>query len=192
LGPLGLLLIALGLSADAFAVALCKGLKMRRLNLHHAMVIAAFFGSFQAIMPLLGWILGSQFEAYITSFDHWIAFILLTLIGGKMLLDAFKKDDECVAATSEINDILDMKELVILAIATSIDALAIGITFAFLQILIMPAIFFIGIITFILSFIGVTMGNKFGIKYKGRAEVVGGFILIFIGIKILLEHTNII
>lgn len=191
LGIFELFLIAIGLSADAFAVALCKGLNMRRLNLHYAIIIAVFFGGFQAAMPMLGFILGNQFEAYITGFDHWVAFILLAFIGGKMLMEAFRKDDEC-AATSEVSDLLDMKELVILAIATSIDALAVGITFAFLKISIMPAITFIGITTFILSLIGVALGNRFGIKYKSKAEIAGGFALIFIGIKILLEHINIL
>lgn len=186
MGLVELFMVAVGLSMDAFAVALCKGLNMKKLNYRHAFIIGVFFGGFQALMPLLGWLLGRQFEKYITSFDHWIAFILLAFIGGKMLMEGFKGGEEA----HESNDRLDIKELVILAIATSIDALAVGITFAFFQVSILPSIALIGATTFILSVIGVVIGNKFGIRYKSKAEIAGGFVLIFIGIKILLEHIG--
>lgn len=188
MGLIELFMVAIGLSMDAFAVSLCKGLNMKRLNYRHALIIAVFFGGFQAVMPLLGWLLGRQFEQYITSFDHWIAFFLLAFIGGKMLKEAFTGGDE----SPECNDQLDIKELVVLAIATSIDALAAGITFAFLQVSILPSITLIGFITLILSAVGVVVGNRFGVKYKSKAEIVGGFVLIFIGVKILLEHLSIL
>lgn len=188
MGLLELFMVAVGLSMDAFAVSLCKGLNMKRLNYRHAVIIAAFFGGFQAAMPLLGWLLGRQFEQYITSFDHWIAFILLAFIGGKMLLEAFKGGDESTIC----NDQLDIKELFVLAIATSIDALAVGITFVFLRVSILPSITLIGFTTFILSVIGAVIGNRFGVKYKSKAEIAGGFVLIFIGVKILLEHLSIL
>ncbi len=188
MGILELFMVAVGLSMDAFAVALCKGLNMQKINYRHALIIGAFFGGFQGIMPLFGWILGRQFEQYITSFDHWIAFILLAFIGGKMLMEAFNRDQE----VHEFNEQLNIKELVVLAIATSIDALAVGITFAFFQVSILPSITLIGITTFILSVIGVVLGNKFGVKFKSKAEIAGGFVLIFIGVKILLEHLGIL
>ncbi len=188
MGILELFMVAIGLSMDAFAVALCKGLNMKKLNYRHALIIGAFFGGFQGIMPLFGWILGRQFEQYITSFDHWIAFILLAFIGGKMLMEAFNGDEEVL----ESNEQLNIKELVVLAIATSIDALAVGITFAFFQVSILPSITLIGITTFILSVIGVVLGNRFGVKFKSKAEIAGGFVLIFIGVKILLEHLGIL
>jgi len=186
MGLLELLMIAVGLAMDAFAVSLCKGLCMKKLNYRHAVIIAAFFGGFQALMPLIGWLLGQQFEQYITKYDHWVAFILLSFIGGKMLVEAFKKDNE----PPECTLLLDLKELVILSIATSIDALAVGITFAFLKVSILPAISIIGFITFILCLAGVVVGNRFGIRYKNKAEMAGGFVLIFIGIKILIEHLS--
>jgi len=188
MGIIELFMVAIGLSMDAFAVALCKGLNMKKINYRHALIIGAFFGGFQGIMPLFGWILGRQFEQYITSFDHWIAFILLAFIGGKMLMEAFKGDEEVL----ESNEQLNIKELVVLAIATSIDALAVGITFAFFQVSILPSITLIGITTFILSVIGVIIGNRFGVKFKSKAEIGGGFVLIFIGVKILLEHLGIL
>jgi putative Mn2+ efflux pump MntP len=196
MGITELFLIGVGLSMDAFAVSVCKGLKMRRLNKKNAAVIGLFFGGFQAIMPLIGWLLGKQFEKYITSFDHWIAFVLLAFIGGKMAIEAIKGDDD------EQNDDggnktsdgekLDLKELTMLAVATSIDALAVGITFAFLKVNILTAISIIGVTTFVLSIIGVAVGNKFGMKYKSKAEIVGGIVLILIGLKILLEHLGIL
>lgn len=189
MGIVELFLIAVGLSMDAFAVAICKGLNMRKINYNHTIVIAAFFGGFQGLMPLIGWALGKQFEQYITSFDHWIAFILLAFIGGQMIREAMKKEDE----ESQIDDSLNIKELFMLAIATSIDALAVGITFALIpNTNIWISIILIGIITFILSIIGVFIGNKFGSRYKSKAEFAGGVILILIGTKILLEHLNLI
>ncbi|MCD7731340.1 MAG: manganese efflux pump MntP family protein [Oscillospiraceae bacterium] len=185
-----LLLIGIGLSMDAFAVSVCKGLNMRdKINYKHAGLIALFFGGFQAIMPTIGYFLGKSFEQYITSIDHWIAFALLGFIGGKMVVDAIKEwNDEDTAEEDKIN----IKELFMLAIATSIDALAVGITFAFLQVNIVSAASIIGITTFILSIIGVVIGNKFGSRYKTKAELAGGIILILIGVKILLEHLGII
>ena len=184
-------MIGVGLSMDAFAVAICKGLNMRKLDKGQTLVIALFFGGFQALMPFLGWLLGKQFESYITSFDHWIAFVLLAFIGGKMIWDVFKGDDKdeayCRASAR-----LDIKELFVLAIATSIDALAVGISFAFLQVNIGFAITLIGCTTFVLSAAGVFVGHKFGAKYEDKATVVGGVILILIGLKILLEHLGIL
>lgn len=185
-----LFLIAIGLSMDAFAVAVCKGLKMPKLNMKQTALIALFFGGFQALMPLIGWLLGVNFEKYITSFDHWIAFVLLGFIGGKMIYESFKadEDDDCGC--------FDIKELFIMAIATSIDALAVGITFAFLgstmKMGIGVAVMLIGVTTFILSAMGVFIGHKFGAVYKNKAELAGGIILVLIGTKILLEHLGII
>lgn len=186
-----LFLIAVGLSMDAFAVAICKGLSMRKMNYRHAAVIALFFGGFQALMPLIGWVLGKQFERYITSVDHWIAFILLAIIGMNMIREALGKDDEEEEKGCQ-GDRLDLKELLMMAIATSIDALAVGVTFAFLQVSIVPAVSLIGITTFVLSLIGVSLGRVFGAKFKSRAEFLGGAILILIGVKILLEHLGVL
>lgn len=183
-----ILLIGVGLSMDAFAVAICKGLNMRKVNKAQCFIIALFFGGFQALMPLVGWALGRQFEQYITAVDHWIAFVLLVFLGGKMVLDALKVQEEDVV---EMDCKLDIKELFLMAIATSIDALAVGITFAFLNVIILPAITIIGCTTFLLSIAGVFIGNIFGSKYKHKAELLGGVILIFIGLKILLEHLGI-
>ena len=183
-------LIGVGLSMDAFAVALCKGLNMKKVNYVHTVIIALFFGGFQAVMPLLGWFLGKNFESYIKSMDHWIAFALLVYIGGKMAYEAIKGDDE--DETSAKGDKLDLKELTIMAIDTSIDALAVGITFAFLQVSIVSSVTIIGITTFVLSIIGVMIGNRFGMKFKSKAEIAGGIILILIGLKILLEHLGIL
>ena len=181
-------LIGIGLSADAFAVAICKGLNMKRINYNHAMIIALFFGGFQALMPLIGWVLGSQFRVYIESFDHWVAFALLALLGGKMIYEAVSDKEE----EDNIGNPLALKTLTILAIATSIDALAVGITFAFLKVNIAVSVTFIGVITAGLSAIGVFIGHKFGEKYKSKAEFAGGLILVLIGLKILLEHLGII
>lgn len=188
MGWFELFMIALGLSMDAFAVSLSKGLNMTRLNYRHTLVIAAFFGGFQAGMPLIGWLLGKQFERYITSVDHWIAFLLLLLIGGKMLRDSFHSTEE----PGDGDDRLDLRELVLLAVATSIDALAVGITFAFLQVSILPSVAMIGITTLSLSLLGVALGNQFGMKYESKAEMAGGLVLIFIGAKILFEHLGIL
>lgn len=189
MGVFELSLIAVGLSMDAFAVAVCKGLGMKKLNHRQALLIALFFGGFQALMPLVGWALGMQFQHYIETLDHWIAFILLGFIGGKMIWDAFRPDEKDCC---EGEDILDIKELFMLAIATSIDALAVGITFAFLQVDIVFAVSLIGLITFVLAFAGVIIGNKFGSRYEKPAAITGGLVLILIGLKILLEHLGIL
>ena len=186
---LQLVLIAVGLSMDAFAVALCKGLCMRKINYGHALTISLFFGGFQGLMPLIGWFLGKQFERFITPVDHWIAFVLLGYIGGKMIWDAFHEEGEVAC---DIAQKLDLKELLMMAVATSIDALAVGITFAFLQVQIVPAVASIGLITFGLSFVGVVVGNKFGNRFQNKAQFAGGAVLILIGLKILLEHLGII
>ena len=185
-----LILIAVSLSMDAFAVALCKGLCMKRINYRHASVIALAFGLFQAIMPLIGWFLGKQFERFITPIDHWIAFVLLAYIGGKMIWDALHEDNEGQAC--DIEERLDLKELLVMAVATSIDALAVGITFAFLQISILPSVCAIGLITLGLSFVGVIIGNRFGNKFQSKAQLAGGTVLVLIGLRILLEHLGIL
>ncbi|MCU1407240.1 MAG: manganese efflux pump [Glaciihabitans sp.] len=182
-----LLLIAVGVSADAFAVALTKGLHMRRFNLRNALVIAGTFGVFQAVMPLVGWFLGSQFARYITEFDHWIAFGLLLLIGGKMLWEAFSSHED----KERDYDRLQVRELLILAVATSIDALAVGITFAFIPVSITGAIAVIGVTTFAFALLGVFVGRRVGARFGKPAEIVGGVVLILIGTRILLEHLGI-
>lgn len=188
----GLFGIAVGLSMDAFAVAVCKGLGMKRINVRHAVVIALFFGAFQAIMPLAGWALGTQFERFITPIDHWIAFVLLAFIGGKMLLDAVRGEGCEDVSEGQVDSRLDMRELVMLAIATSIDALAVGITFAFLHVDIVLSASLIGATTFVLSFVGVAVGNRFGARFEKPATIVGGVVLVLIGAKILLEHLGIV
>jgi putative Mn2+ efflux pump MntP len=187
---LELFLIGVGLSMDAFAVAICQGLSMPRLNLRHGAVIALFFGGFQALMPFAGWLLGSQFAGYIQNVDHWVAFLLLVLIGGNMVREALAPGEEEEAAWDEDRG-LDYKQLFLLAVATSIDALAVGVTFAFLEVSILPAITLIGCTTFVISLAGVVVGNFFGARYKKRAEITGGVILILLGVKILLEHMGI-
>ena len=182
-------LIGVGLAMDAFAVSICKGLTMQKVKKKDVLIIGLFFGGFQALMPLIGWLLVKGFESYITSFDHWIAFILLAIIGRKMLIDGLKGDDNSCGC-DEFR--LDFKELLMLAIATSIDALAIGVTFAFLNYPIVECIAMIGIVTFIISCIGVYIGHIFGSKYEHKAEIAGGIILIVIGLKILLEHLGIL
>lgn len=190
MGFVELFLIAVGLSMDAFAVSVCKGLCMKRLDIRRAVVIALFFGVFQMVMPLVGWALGTQFEQYITPIDHWIAFVLLGFIGGKMLWEAFwGKGDE---TTCEIEEKLDIPELTMLAVATSIDALAVGITFAFLGVDIVPSVVLIGVTTFVLALVGVAVGHRFGARYEKLATVVGGIVLVLIGTKILLEHLGIV
>ena len=190
-GFVELFLIGVGLSMDAFAVSVCKGLGMSRLNIRQATIISLFFGGFQALMPLIGWALGTQLADFITPIDHWIAFILLALIGGKMLFDAFRGDDEGEAGEPK-DTRLDLKELLMLAIATSIDALAVGITFAFLQVAIVPSVAIIGVVTFVLSFVGVAVGHFFGARFEKPATIVGGAVLILIGVKTLLEHLGVI
>ena len=187
MGLFELLMIAVGLSMDAFAVALCKGLAMPKMNWRRAGVIALFFGGFQAAMPLLGWVMGRQFEKYITALDHWVAFVLLGFIGGKMIWEALREGEK--EAPQE--ESMDIKEMFMLSIATSIDALAVGITFAFLEVNIMPSVAAIGVTTFLLSLLGVAAGNRFGALLMKKAEIAGGSILILIGIKILLEHLGV-
>ena len=184
---LELFILAVGLSMVAFAVSVCKGLAIQKITVGKASLVGLWFGGFQALMPLLGYYLGSRFAAYITSIDHWIAMALLVLIGGNMIREACKKDGE-----ERLDDSLSCKKMLPLAIATSIDALAVGITFAFLEVQILPAVCFIGAVTFLLSFVGVKAGNLFGVKYKKKAEITGGIILCLLGIKILLEHLGVI
>lgn len=186
MGFLELFLIGVGLSMDAFAVSVCRGLSMERMRWRQGGIIALLFGGFQAAMPLAGWALGRQFERYIVSVDHWIAFGLLGYIGGKMIWDAFHEGaDTCPAG-------FDLKELLMLAVATSIDALAVGITFAFLSVNIWLAIGLIGGVTFVISAAGVKIGNVFGTRYQKKAEICGGVILILMGTKILLEHLGLL
>ena len=183
---LSLFILAVGLSMDAFAVSICKGLAMDRVTLKKAGIVGLWFGGFQALMPTIGYLLGSQFEQFITAIDHWIAFILLGIIGASMIKEALSRDEEHATAS------LDVKTMFLLAVATSIDALAVGVTFAFLQVDILAAVLFIGMTTLILSMIGVKIGNVFGLRYKAKAEIAGGVILILMGIKILLEHLGIL
>lgn len=186
---LDIFLLGVGLSMDAFAVAICKGLAMKKVNKKQMILIALFFGGFQALMPLVGWLVGSTFAKKIAAFDHWIAFVLLALIGGNMAIDAIKEWNQ-EDKVEIIDPPIDFKELTLLAIATSIDALACGVTFSFYENFnIIKAISIIGVTTFVISAGGVYVGNIFGDKYKAKAQLVGGIILIFLGIKILLEHT---
>lgn len=187
MGLLELFCIAVGLSMDAFAVSVCKGLSTRRLETKHYLITGAWFGGFQALMPTIGYLLGSGFESYISSFDHWAAFALLALIGGNMLKEGLSGDE------GNVNDSFGFKTMIVLAVATSIDALAVGITFALLPgVDIIAAVSLIGVITFALSAAGLKAGNIFGLRYKNKAEIAGGIILILIGTKILLEHLGII
>ena len=186
-----LFLIGVGLSMDAFAVAICQGLFMTRIKWGHALTVGLYFGGFQALMPFIGWMLGSQFADRIQQYDHWIAFILLVLIGGNMIREALSGDEED-AAQAETDLRLDHKKLFLMAIATSIDALAIGVTFAFLETAILPAIGIIGCTTFCISVAGVAVGCWFGARYKKRAEITGGAILVLLGVRILLEHLGIL
>lgn len=190
MGFVELLLIGVGLSMDAFAVSICKGLGMQRVNWGHSLVIALFFGGFQALMPLLGWALGSQFVAYVTPVAPWVAFALLAFVGGKMLWDAFHEDGEDEAGRSA--DKLDVKELFMLAIATSIDAFAVGLSFAFLQVDIVSSVAIIGVTTFALSLVGVSAGNIFGSRWERPSTIAGGAILILIGLHTLLDGLGIL
>lgn len=224
MGLLELFILAVGLSMDAFAVSICKGLALPKINLKSAGIVGLWFGAFQALMPLIGYLLGVNFRDYIVSIDHWIAFVLLALIGANMIKEALSDEDEeeleiknlkrgeealdgdsldscSISPTgqialsrenNEIKEILGFKTMFLLAVATSIDALAMGVTFAFLNVNIIPAISFIGIVTFSFSAVGVKIGNVFGLKYKSKAEIVGGVILILLGCKILIEHLGII
>lgn len=186
MGILEIFLIGVGLSMDAFAVSVCKGLSMKKLDWKKAIIIALYFGVFQAVMPVIGYLLGTTFESLVTQIDHWIAFILLGIIGANMIKEALGKESE------NSNDKVDFKTMIVLAIATSIDALAVGITFAFLKTKLVSSVTIIGVITFVLSLLGVKIGNKFGDKYEKKAEFLGGVILILIGVKILKEHLGII
>ena len=227
MGLLELFILAIGLSMDAFAVSICKGLALPKINLKSAGIVGLWFGAFQALMPLIGYLLGVNFRSYIVSIDHWIAFVLLALIGANMIKEALSDDDEeeeaeirnlkrgpeegtigvcsldscSISPTGQvalsradngIKEILGFKTMFLLAVATSIDALAMGITFAFLNVNIIPAISFIGVVTFTCSAIGVKIGNIFGLKYKSKAEIAGGVILILLGCKILIEHLGIL
>lgn len=184
---LELLILAVGLSMDAFAVAVCKGLAIGKCRWKQMLIPGLWFGGFQALMPLIGYFLGARFEKYITSVDHWIAFVLLAAIGANMLREAFGKSEPDEGDAS-----LSVKAMFPMAIATSIDALAVGITFAFLQVRVGAAVSFIGVITFLLSMLGVKVGSVFGTKYQTKAEAAGGIILILLGLKILLEHLGVI
>lgn len=181
-----LFVIAVGLSMDAFAVSVCKGLSVQKMKLSHALTCGIYFGGFQGIMPLIGYLLGSQFEEAIVSIDHWIAFVLLCLIGFNMIKESRETDEE------KLDSSFGVKAMIPLAVATSIDALAVGVTFAFLRVNIFWAVTFIAATTFVLSSIGVKVGNVFGTKYKSKSELAGGLILILMGTKILLEHLGLI
>ena len=183
---LTLLTLAVGLAMDAFAVSICKGLAMREKVLKKGVIVGLWFGGFQALMPTIGFFLGTQFKDQITSIDHWIAFVLLGLIGINMVKEALSYDEE------QADDSIAVKEMFMLAVATSIDALAVGITFAFLNVHIVSAASMIGVCTFLISFVGVKIGNIFGTKYKSKAELAGGIILILLGFKILFEHLHIL
>jgi Predicted membrane protein len=185
MGFTGILFIGIGLAMDAFAVSICKGLSTRQLKIKHTLICGGYFGFFQGMMPVIGYILGIQFKDKIENIDHWIAFILLAFIGANMIKEAFEDDEDCNADFS-------FKAMIPLAIATSIDALAIGVTFAFLNVNIIYAASIIAITTFLISMIGVKIGHVFGMKYKSKAEIVGGVILILMGLKILLEHLHIL
>lgn len=180
-----LFLIAVGLSMDAFAVSVCKGLSVGRARLRHMLCVGVYFGGFQAMMPLLGYLLGTSFAGVIESVDHWIAFALLGLIGGNMIRESFSREEETLDAS------FAPKAMFPLAVATSIDALATGVTFAFLRVNIVPAVLFIGCATFLLSAAGLKIGSAVGARYKARAELFGGVVLVLMGCRILLEHLGV-
>lgn len=186
MGMLELFLIAVGLSMDAFAVSVCKGLSLGKINWKHMCIAGVWFGGFQGLMPLIGYFFGSLFADFITTFSHWIAFGLLLLIGGNMIKEALGKDEE------EVDASMTVRSMFVLAIATSIDALAVGVSFACMQVQIVWAVLFIGVITFALSAVGVKVGSIFGAKYKSKAELAGGLVLVIIGVKILLDGLGII
>lgn len=191
MGFIELFLIGVGLSMDAFAVSICQGLSMTKIKWGHALTVGLYFGGFQALMPFTGWMLGSQFAGCIQQYDHWVAFVLLVLIGGNMIREALSGEED-EAEDAAIGAGLDHKKLFLMAIATSIDALAVGVTFAFLDTAILPAIGIIGTTTFFISVAGVAVGCWFGARYKKRAEITGGVILVLLGVKILLEHLGVI
>lgn len=185
MGIFELFVLAVGLSMDAFAVSVCKGLSLGRINIKHMVIAGAWFGSFQALMPLIGYFLGTRFADFVNMYDHWIAFGLLLIIGFNMIRESIWGDEEAVDAS------MGIKTMFLMAVATSIDALAVGVTFAFLEVSIVPAILFIGCTTFILSAVGVKVGSAFGYRYKNKAEICGGAILVLLGIKILLEGLGV-
>lgn len=182
MGVIELFVLALGLSMDAFAVSICKGLSVPKLQAKHCLICGVYFGGFQALMPLIGWALGIRFQSMITNIDHWIAFVLLAVIGANMIKESFSKEEECPDAS------FGFKTMLTLAVATSIDALAVGVTFAFLDVSIVPAVLLIGATTFVCSAVGVKIGNVFGNRFQSKAEFLGGLVLIAIGLKILIEH----
>ena len=188
---LDIFLIGVALSMDAFAVSVCKGLSVKKAGVKHALTVGVYFGGFQALMPLLGWVLGSQFSGYIQQYDHWVAFILLLLIGGNMIREALSGEED-EAEDTATGGRLDHKKLFLMAIATSIDALAVGVTFAFLETPILSAVSLIGVTTFCISVAGVAVGCWFGARYKQRSEITGGVILVLLGCKILLEHLGLL
>ncbi len=185
-----IVILAISLSMDAFAVALCKGLALKKINVKNCLIVGLWFGTFQGLMPLIGYLLGNTFAEKITAIDHWIAFFLLAIIGANMIKESFDKDEECC------NDSLGIKTMFVMAVATSIDALAVGVSFAFTDFnpdwFVYIAFVLIGVITCILSSIGVKIGNIFGTKFKSKAEFAGGAVLIILGTKILLEGLNIL
>ena len=186
MGFTALFILAVGLSMDAFAVSICKGLSIQGLMPRHAVVVGLWFGAFQALMPFIGWLLGAAFADKIAAVDHWIAFVLLAIIGGNMIREALGKEEE------DCDPSLAPLTMLLLAVATSIDALAVGVTFAFLRVDILPAVTLIGVCTFVISAAGVKIGNVFGTRYKSRAELFGGVVLVLIGLKILLEHLGLL
>ncbi len=185
MGLLELFLVAVGLSMDAFAVSICKGLCLGKIKLKHMLIAGLWFGGFQGLMPAMGYLVGSLFADKITAFDHWIAFGLLAFIGGSMIKESFERDEE-------IDCSMKCKDMLILAVATSIDALAVGVSLAFMKVSIIKSVLLIGVVTFVLSAVGVKIGSIFGTKYKSKAELAGGIVLVLIGLKILLEHLGII
>ncbi|EGK8048389.1 manganese efflux pump [Campylobacter lari] len=182
---LSLIVLSFALAADAFAVSLCKGFSAKKLKLKHYLIVGLYFGGFQALMPAIGYILGSSFGSFVEKIDHWIAFILLSIIGGKMIQESFKKD-----SCKENSNLFDFKTMIALAIATSIDALAVGVSFAFLKVDLFIALLCIGAITFIMCILALKIGNKFGTYLKSKAEFLGGTILILLAVKILFEHLS--
>lgn len=186
MGIVELFILAVGLSMDAFAVSICKGLSLGNIKVKHMCIAGVWFGGFQALMPLIGYFLGSFFAESITKYSHWIAFILLLYLGISMMKESREKEEE------EMDNCMDIKTMFLLAVATSIDALAVGVTFAFLNVAIVPAIIFIGTVTFVCSAVGVKIGSLFGTKYKSRSELFGGLVLVLIGAKILLEGLGIL
>lgn len=192
MGLIELFVLAAGLSMDAFAVSVCKGLAMPKVSVPKACIVAVWFGGFQALMPVAGYLLGIQFQDKITSVDHWISFILLSVIGANMIKESYSSTCTAERGCETETGALDIRTMFLLAVATSIDALAVGITFAFLDVQLIPAVTCIGIVTFVICLIGVKTGNVFGTRYKSKAELAGGVILILLGLKILTEHLGLL